>query len=190
MTPCQCYKKLIYDYIDDELDLHSSKEIKKHLEECDQCERFAKQIRQLRSRLKALPKVPITVDFQVILRERIRRELAGKKLSLTSMVNPVWKWVPVSIIVVLLSVTTIYIFNNRLPASNQISAEENIPSYTSQLPSDLYDEQVEFMIEESPSRVRLARSARNNEFRPMVRDSSDMKDRPPNENPPLVPVNF
>ena len=79
MTPCQRYTQKLFDYIDNDTDIITRKEISKHLESCPSCCQFVEQIKQLRSRLKALPKVQISGDFQAVLRERIRHELAGKK---------------------------------------------------------------------------------------------------------------
>ena len=87
MNPCERFKESIFDLVDDELDILRRKELERHLKACTLCSRFLEQIRSLRSQCKQLSSVSISEEFHIPLRERIRRENAGKRKFIYPLSN-------------------------------------------------------------------------------------------------------
>jgi len=79
MNPCERFKNNILDFIDNELDSIRKKELRRHVEKCHDCECLVRQIRVLRTQLKSLPRIKTSENFNILLRDNIRRELAGKR---------------------------------------------------------------------------------------------------------------
>ena len=74
MTPCERFRRNIFDLVDGELDVHQKHELEKHLKSCSCCALFFSQCRQLRKRLQNLPRLAASETFHLLLRERIRRD--------------------------------------------------------------------------------------------------------------------
>jgi hypothetical protein len=95
MIPCEQFKQKILDFYDGELDVLQKKIVEQHLKGCLKCSRFLNRIRTMRSYLKKLTPVNTPESFYVLLRERIRRELAGRRMSNNILFFPSWRWIPV-----------------------------------------------------------------------------------------------
>lgn len=78
MTPCEQYKADLLKMIDGELEPQAKKTLAEHLEACSVCNEFVKELLQLKTHLKSLPSVKTSDGFQLLLRERIRREMKGQ----------------------------------------------------------------------------------------------------------------
>ncbi len=87
MNPCQRFRESIFDLVDNELDILRRKELESHLKTCTSCSRFLEQIRNLRSQCRQLSPVQVSEEFHVLLRERIRREMAGKRGSFSPSIS-------------------------------------------------------------------------------------------------------
>lgn len=79
MTPCERFKEKIFSLIDGELEGAAKNEVRRHLEKCPECARLYHGLYSLKHRLHEMKTVNAPDSFQVILRERIRRELANKQ---------------------------------------------------------------------------------------------------------------
>ena len=78
MTPCERYKQAILDAVDLEDTSSLSKDIQSHLKQCAACAKFYENLCSLKKGLQKLKPVKAPDSFQVVLRERIRREAANK----------------------------------------------------------------------------------------------------------------
>lgn len=92
MTPCERFKQKILDLIDGELEILQKKEMENHLKSCKKCNDFYNRMYKIRSYLKKLTPVKSPESFHILLRERIRRELAGKANYFHFPQAPTWKW--------------------------------------------------------------------------------------------------
>ncbi len=78
MTPCERFKDKIFDLVDQELDGSMREQVLQHIEECSLCGQFYRNLQSLKNGLKQIKPIEAPDSFQVILRERIRREMAHK----------------------------------------------------------------------------------------------------------------
>jgi anti-sigma factor RsiW len=78
MAPCQRETDHLFHLIDGELDSGSQKKIETHVEECCDCARMLRRIRLQKTQLKRLTPLKTGDAFDLLLRERIRRQEAGK----------------------------------------------------------------------------------------------------------------
>jgi anti-sigma factor RsiW len=98
MTPCHRDHNDILDFADGGLDPTREKQVSRHVEECCDCARLLHKIRLQRSCLKNLKPLRTGENFNVLLHERIRREMAGKQ----GLFHPVLdrRWIPASAVAV------------------------------------------------------------------------------------------
>jgi hypothetical protein len=78
MTPCERFKDKIFDLIDQELDGSVREEVLQHIKECPLCEQFYRNLSSLKQGLSQMKPVKAPDSFQIVLRDRIRREMAHK----------------------------------------------------------------------------------------------------------------
>ncbi|UCE05527.1 MAG: zf-HC2 domain-containing protein [bacterium] len=74
MDSCQRFKEMISDYIEGELDSQNNSQMEKHLRDCLRCKKAISQLKNLIRKLKELPKITVSPDFETILRARISME--------------------------------------------------------------------------------------------------------------------
>ena len=139
MVPCEKYKDDLLKMVDDELEQDAKKEIDKHLDECPNCNGFVKELLRLRTYLKSLSPIQTSEGFQYLLRERIRREMSGKRIK-----QKQWStyWVPAFAAGVMLIVSG-YVFMNR--NSDVTSVPQNTLSQQSTLRQPVPD-QVDYVL--------------------------------------------
>ena len=92
MVPCERFKQKILDLIDGELEILQKKDTENHLKSCRKCNDFFNRMYRIRSYLKKLTPVKSPDSFHILLRERIRREMAGKVNYFRFPQAPIWKW--------------------------------------------------------------------------------------------------
>jgi anti-sigma factor RsiW len=78
MTPCERFKDKIFDLIDQELDGPMREQVLQHIKECSLCEQFYHNLSSLKQGLSQMKPVKAPDSFQIVLRDRIRREMAHK----------------------------------------------------------------------------------------------------------------
>jgi anti-sigma factor RsiW len=96
MTPCERKHGDIFDFEDGELDAARKKEVKRHLDECCDCNKLLRRIRLQKAALKRCASLKTRDSFFVLLQERIRRENAGKRNLNSSPVFGMPRWIPAS----------------------------------------------------------------------------------------------
>jgi len=83
MINCKEFQSFISEYIDGEISESLKSEIKAHLETCAHCSLILKNTLSLKNYLRNLKKVKTSQDFEVVLRQRLQKEItnmeAGKE---------------------------------------------------------------------------------------------------------------
>ncbi len=74
MDSCKKFKDLLSDYIEGGLDPQTKLQMETHLKECLNCSKVILRLKTLHKNLKTLPKLPVSPDFETVLRTRIRVE--------------------------------------------------------------------------------------------------------------------
>ncbi|MBN1779640.1 zf-HC2 domain-containing protein [bacterium] len=131
MAHCEWFKDKIFEYLDQELDEETKKNVRQHLEECPLCAKFYANLKALKTGLKHIRPVQAADSFQVVLRERLRREAAHKKRLDFSSSRP-RRWMPAVIAFGAVAVVAVLWFgrepvrmNSRdLTAQTDVSAAE------------------------------------------------------------------
>jgi len=114
MTPCQRLKQTLFDLLDADVDSVGKKHIEHHLKECPECHDFFASIKHQRDCLKALKTIRTQDHFLLLLRERIRRERAGKRSLRPSFSDFPLRWATVLGLVILLSAAAVWFSDRRL----------------------------------------------------------------------------
>lgn len=122
MGHCQNMEDLLFDYLDDELDALQKKEIKRHLDGCKECERFALQIGQLRKDMQNVRRIKASESFHEKLRQRIQKENARKSLPFHSFI-PQRSWIPAAAFGVLIVVSGAFFVDHQLDQIKQSSSQ-------------------------------------------------------------------
>jgi anti-sigma factor RsiW len=127
MTPCDRKHQDILDFEDGELDASRKSEVKRHLDECCDCKKLLSRIRAQRVALKRCASLKTRDTFFVLLQERIRRDLAGKRAPDYRAVFGPRRWVPASAFALVLVVATGWILTRKtgevpVPAQPRITA--------------------------------------------------------------------
>lgn len=107
MNHCERLKQKIFDYLDSELEPSERHEVEKHLGECPMCGKFYARLKLLKVNLKKLKPVHAPDSFQVVLQERLRREIAQKQgFGYTRSSARPWQmlWIPAVAAIVLLAI--------------------------------------------------------------------------------------
>jgi anti-sigma factor RsiW len=149
MTPCERKHGDILDFEDGELDAARKKEVKRHLDECCDCNKLLRQIRLQRAALKRCASLKTNDSFFILLQERIRREKAGKRSPGAWPVFGMPRWVPASAFALVLVVTAGWMLVKRsAPAVTAQGAAKK--TFASQAPSRPVPQKVQYVIDEYP----------------------------------------
>lgn len=132
MGHCQNMEDQLFGYIDNELDALQKKEIKRHLDGCKECARFAEQIGTLRKSMQKIRKVDASDQLIVNLRECIRNEQSRKEQSWHAVFARK-KWIPAVSFGAVLIVAGAFIADNQW---SKPKAYSNSPTEQHQLSND------------------------------------------------------
>ena len=189
MTPCDRKHDEILDFEDGELDVSRKREVKRHLDECCDCKKLLRQFRLQRAALKRCASLKTDDAFFVLLQERIRRDLAGKRSAGYAPAFGPRVWIPASAFAVLLLAAAGWMLT-RKPAAvpvAEVSRPRAVAAATASKPAPA---RVRYVIEEYP-RARPEASAKNDTLEQMaaadtairVKDFDALRGR-------LTPVSF
>ena len=159
MINCERFTSLITDYLDENLDKQQKAEFKNHLQSCKECAAVFERVNSLQQHLKKLPSVKTSPVFDIVLKNRLRRELV-KNTTWNLFENP---WIKISVIG--LSAAAIFLiafFSLYYPSISSkqqqgfSSTVSNFQTFTDRADStNLSQQQVEekiyFVIEEIPA---------------------------------------
>ena len=186
MTPCERFRKNIFDLVDGELDVHQKHELEKHLKSCSCCALFFSQCRQLRKRLQNLPRLAASETFHLLLRERIRRELAGKRRTAPSIfITRSKQWIP-AVGVALLLITVGFLLRDQ--RSIILQSPQNRIAISGES-TGFKKENVQYVIDEYPGGVSISRDDSRSEHTE-ARDSLLLQQDSHRVRPNLTPVSF
>ena len=186
MAPCERFRKYIFDLVDGELDVHQKHDLEKHLKSCSSCSLFLNQCRHLRKQIRNLPRLAASEAFHLLLRERIRRELAGKRRAAASIfISTSKRWIP-AIGVALLLLTVGFLLRDQRQLMFQ--SPQNHVAVTNKSPA-LREENVQYVIDEYPGGVSLSRDD-SRSGHTEARDSLLHQPESRRVRPNLTPVSF
>ncbi len=161
MVPCQKFRKNLFKFIDGDLDILQKKLVEQHLKECPGCNGFINQIRSMRSRIRNLSNIRTSENFHILLRERIRREIAGKREFFPHMTGFSLRWIPAAGLVIVLIVSGFWMIDKKTTIFNKtIIAEATESSFNS---GSQFKGQIDYVIEDYPasSSVSVSRDDKN-----------------------------
>ena len=113
MTPCQGKRSDIFEFADGELDPQAEKQVGRHVEDCCDCARLLRSIRAQKSALKRLTPIETRDTFTVLLHERIRREMAGKRGFLFRPALEGRRWIPASALALVLLAAGLWMLDRK-----------------------------------------------------------------------------
>ncbi|OVE78915.1 hypothetical protein BVY01_04050 [bacterium I07] len=196
MNPCERYKQYIMANLDGELDRSSLGELEKHLQNCPGCEALIKRVKALKGVLHDLPPVGASEDFQVILRNRIRRQMASQMRRPSRMrsmrtVPAYVRFAPAFGLGALMIVTALWWVNRGkdIPVTAPAGGSQSVAGVQESIPEN---EPVQYVSEEIPTTLSVSRDERQ----PRSLDNTvniDSLIMPANRQtakPILVPVSF
>ena len=189
MNPCERFQEAIFDFLDGELDVVRKRELEHHLKTCSVCASFLEEIRRLRSDLKHLTPVKTSESFQVLLRERIRREIAGKGRKSAPFAFPAWRWIPALGFGVLVMIGGLWMLDQKTSFFHG-RADEPVMSRSSVAEDGYFDGQVQYIVGEFPNRVSLSRVDTGRERELTNEDSVQLQSDLEEVRARLTPVSF
>lgn len=150
MTPCQRQKKRLRAYLDNELAAIEKKEFESHLDECPDCGDHVRRLKSLRQSLKSLHSIPCDSNFDILLRERIRREMAGK--TSRSFVTPAIRWSFAAVAVLTISLGSIRLFDTSQPNQTNAMVAHETSTAQSAIPAGLTSssDQIQYVMDNFP----------------------------------------
>lgn len=115
MSPCKGYNYQLQDYVDRELTPGEMASVDAHLKVCPECAGYVHQIISLKGHLRALPEIKSTENFHLLLRERIRREMASQQRK--SAASFVWthRIAPAAGFALVILAAGSYLMRDRIP---------------------------------------------------------------------------
>ncbi|MCK5146792.1 zf-HC2 domain-containing protein [bacterium] len=161
MSPCKNFSRDLQDYIDNEISRSQRLEIEKHLHQCADCSEHIEELNMLRHQLKSLPTIKATESFHLLLRERIRREMAAQQKRTAFSYVLSHRIVPVAAVCLVLVTGSLYIFKDQIGFFQQAGPEQVTISRNSDAPSLMLPPQsgsIRYVIDEYNDTVKLDRT--------------------------------
>jgi anti-sigma factor RsiW len=186
MIPCERFKDTIFNLLDDELDTHQRHDLEKHLKSCSSCSQLLDRCRLLKGQLQNLSQLSTSETFHLLLRERIRRELSGRRRRGLLFPSPIVRsWIP-AVTVALLLITVGILLRDResfvVPGNKSKMAEMRINTSPA-------GENVEYVRDNYTDGVSLSRDdSKRNQIQ--ERDSLLLQQETEIVRPHLTPVSF
>jgi hypothetical protein len=161
MTPCDRDHNDILDFAEGGLDPRKEKLVSRHVEECCDCAKLLHKIRLQRSCLKNLTPLRTRENFNVLLHERIRREMAGKRGLLF---RPILdrRWIPASAVAVAVLAVGVWIINRQSAAPPAIPVRLTAtaaPAPSAVKPAAKRAQRVHYVIDDYPRAEARAASS-------------------------------
>jgi anti-sigma factor RsiW len=175
MDPCQRYRESMFDFVDSELDTLRKKELKLHLDECPECAHFLNRVRLLKLQLKKLPEVKASEGFHFLLRENIRRELAGRRKTVFASSSLTRRWVPALGFTLVTLIVSFWIVDQNTSLFHARGNEAEISRSPGPSGGEI-EGQVQYVMDDFPSRVSVSRTD-NQDGQRIVEDDSLLQRR-------------
>jgi hypothetical protein len=190
MKPCQRFKESIMQHFDENLDTVGRKELEHHLKVCTSCNRYMNQIRLLRSHLRELTPIEASENFHILLRERIRRDLAR---SGRRHVKPLFtrRLIPAFGLTVVLVTVGIWFLDQRSIPIGTPGTSDSLSEY--QPDSSLrsrFDGQIQYVIDDYPNPISVSRQDDARVPKLATEDSVLLKENRERYRSRMTPVSF
>ncbi len=158
MNPCQRFKEYIFDLVDNELDILRRKELESHLKTCAACSRFLEQIRNLRSHCRQLSSLQVSEEFHVLLRERIRREMAGKRGAFSPSISFSGRLIPAFGMMIVVICLGFWMLDQKT-SFFETSGNRMIVSQMPVVEQEDFEGEVQYVIDDYRNPVSISRSS-------------------------------
>jgi len=127
MTPCQRLKEKVFDLLDADLDSVNKRHLESHLRVCPHCSDFYRRLKRQKDFLKRLKAVRTEEHFIVLLRDRIRREMAGKASSRAPVTEFGLQWAAITASTLVIMATALWFSDTKTrspfaPAATTVSS--------------------------------------------------------------------
>jgi anti-sigma factor RsiW len=156
MNPCQQFKEYMFDLLDHEIDNLRKKQLLDHFDDCPRCDRLMARLKALQSHLSSLEPVRANEDFHIVLRQRLRREMAGRRRWSTSTLPGYVKWTPaVGIAAAALIIGLLVSDQQTRSPDGELSGFRTAASV-----ADPSQGQVQYVIDDYPQRISVSRNDR------------------------------
>ncbi|MEK7729236.1 MAG: zf-HC2 domain-containing protein [candidate division KSB1 bacterium] len=74
MNTCEIFSESLSDYVENDVHPEQRKSLDDHLAQCPSCHTTVTRLQNLRSRMRALPRIKTSPDFETLLRTRLMLE--------------------------------------------------------------------------------------------------------------------
>jgi hypothetical protein len=189
MNPCQRFSRVIFDFIDGEMDILQRKFFEQHVRDCSHCQKVLNQARLVRSHIQNLSKIRTSENFHILLRERIRRQMAGKREIFSLTTGFSLKWIPAAALFVIMIISGFWIIDQKTSILHHSFIAEVKESPTS-IRNFQFNGQIDYIEDDYPTSSSL--SVSRNDV-PPVRASMDTVSVPQSSESVqafLTPVDF
>ena len=188
MVPCQRFRKNLFIFIDGELDILQKKLVDQHLKECPHCMGFLNQIRSMRSRIRNLSSIQTSENFHVLLRERIRREMAGKREFFPRTYGFSLRWIPAVGLVIVMVVSGFWMIDKKTTVLNKTIIAEATKSSSDS--GSQFKGQIDYVIDDYPASSSVAVSRDDKKLFPAAVDTIYLPQQDDGVQAFLTPVDF
>jgi anti-sigma factor RsiW len=190
MTPCQRKPDDLFEFTDGELEFSRKRQVEQHIEKCCNCARFLRRFRLQKSLLKRLTLLKTRDTFFILLQERIRREMAGKRTRPAWSLIEIQRWIPATAfaLVAIVAASLILTRKNKLPA---LTSKAALKAQSSAVVSKKESRHVQYVIDEFPrsQKINPAKSD-SNRYQMASADTSTSVKHFDGLKGRLVPVSF
>ena len=188
MKHCQRFRDSLLEFFDDELDVLEKKEVEQHLKVCPHCMYFLNQLRRLRSHLRGLPTIKTSENFHILVRDRIRRDLARQRRAKQSSNIIVRRWVPAFGLTVLVAVVGFLVLDHKDSLVDSKTGRGGV-SVSTRSDED-FNGPIQYVIDDIPSRISVSRRDGDIVSRVMDEDSVYQVERSEELRTRPTPVSF
>ena len=189
MKHCQRFRDSLLEFFDDELDVQKKKEVEQHLKVCPHCMHFLNQLRRLRSHLRGLPTIKTSENFHILVRERIRRDLARQRGAKQSSTLIVKRFVPAFGLTVLVALVGFLVLDHKDSLVEPTTGRGGGISVSTRSDDD-FNGPIQYVIDDFPSRISVSRRDGDRESRVVDEDSVYRVERSDELRTRPTPVSF
>ena len=128
MINCDKCRNNLSAFIDEETTEQESSSIKEHLQKCSKCQRQYNELNGMRSALSSLRKIKTTASFDIILRDRLRREFRKRNTRTLASISSRFRapaFTAAAVVVLLTGMLIGRTMQNPNPAINPTLAQQS-----------------------------------------------------------------
>lgn len=154
MTPCKKIAQILCKQLDGDITIEEKDRLDEHLAVCGRCAATARALKNMKEQLRLLPEVPVSEEFQIILRDRIRKSrITYGSGTIAFPALPRWTYIPAAgvALAVIALISRSYLFqSDETPFAPRGTAVTEYMNQTA-------PEQVHYVIEDNPESIMLSR---------------------------------